>query len=155
MHNYNVSSIRAYICKRKVYKESEDDDSTIEYLQTKRSRSIINTVNTVMSDEKKPIFIRLKEEYERLIDIGAMKEGDAMPSVREVALMFNVNPNTVQRAFSLMVDDGYLESIPKKGFFIKEKKGNRLEHLKEMLKDIKDKGYSNQEIKKMLEDLEK
>ena len=108
-----------------------------------------------MSDEKKPIFIRLKEEYERLIDIGAMKEGDAMPSVREVALMFNVNPNTVQRAFSLMVDDGYLESIPKKGFFIKEKKRNRLDHLKEMINEIIDKGYTNEEIKKMLEDLEK
>ena len=108
-----------------------------------------------MSDEKKPIFIRLKEEYERLIDIGAMKEGDAMPSVREVALMFNVNPNTVQRAFSLMVDDGYLESIPKKGFFIKEKKRNRLDHLKEMINEIINKGYTNEEIKKMLEDLEK
>ena len=105
-----------------------------------------------MSGEKKPIFIKLKEEYERLIDIGAMKEGDAMPSVREVALMFNVNPNTVQRAFSLMVNDGYLESIPKKGFFVKEKKRNRSDHLKEMINEIIGKGYTEEEIKKILED---
>ena len=36
--------------------------------------------------EKKPIFIQVKEFYEHLIDIGALKEGDEMPSVRAVAL---------------------------------------------------------------------
>ena len=34
-----------------------------------------------------------------MIDIGSLKEGDEMPSVREVAIYFKINPNTVQRAF--------------------------------------------------------
>ena len=108
-----------------------------------------------MPDEKKPIFIKLKDDYERLIDIGALKEGECMPSVREVALMNNVNPNTVQRAFSLMVDDGYLESIPKKGFFVKNKKHSRDDHLKQMIDEIMDKGYTKEEILKMLGGKEK
>ena len=78
-------------------------------------------------NDKKPIFIQIKEMYERLIDMGAYKEGDAMPSVREVGLAYSANPNTVQRAFSLMVEDGYLVSIPKKGFYV---------HKKSLIKDI-------------------
>ena len=61
-------------------------------------------------NSNKPIFITIKEHYEHLIDQGALKEGIEMPSVREVALVNGVNPNTVQRAFSMMVEDGYLVS---------------------------------------------
>ena len=76
--------------------------------------------------DKKPLFIQIKEYYEHLIDIGAFNEGDEMPSVRVVALEHNANPNTVQRAFSLMVESGYLISIPKKGFYVHIKsKDNR------------------------------
>lgn len=105
-----------------------------------------------MTDEKKPIFIKIKDEYERLIDIGAFKEGDSMPSVREIALNNNVNPNTVQRALTLMVEDGYLLSIPKKGFFVNKAKKGRGEHLKDMVNEILNKGYSREEILKVLKE---
>ncbi len=107
-----------------------------------------------MNDTKEPIFIRLKDYYERLIDIGALKEGEEMPSVREVALLNNVNPNTVQRSFSLMVEDGYLTSIPKKGYFVNKKSGNsRKAHLIETLKELINHGYKKEEILKELEGL--
>ena len=102
-------------------------------------------------EDNKPIFIQIKDFYERLIDIGALKEGEMMPSVREVALMNNANPNTVQRAFSLMVDDGYLISIPKKGFFVQKIKEDRLSILRKYLKELVDKGYNYNDIKKELE----
>lgn len=102
-------------------------------------------------EDKKPIFIQIKDFYERLIDIGALKEGEMMPSVREVALLNNANPNTVQRAFSLMVDDGYLISVPKKGFFIQKIKEDRLSILRKYLKELVNKGYTYQEIEKELE----
>ena len=102
--------------------------------------------------DKKPLFIKIKEFYEHLIDIGALKEGDEMPSVRVVALEQNANPNTVQRAFSLMVEDGYLTSMPKKGFYVQKGKENRDKYLKEVIKEIMDKGYSKEEIIKELEE---
>ncbi len=105
-------------------------------------------------NDKKPIFIQIKEMYERLIDMGAYKEGDAMPSVREVGLAYSANPNTVQRAFSLMVEDGYLVSIPKKGFYVHKSKVDRYAALKNELKEIINKGYSKEEIIKELEEID-
>lgn len=103
--------------------------------------------------DKKPIFIQIKDYYERLIDIGALKEGDEMPSVREVAIANNANPNTIQRAFTLMVEEGYLVSIPKKGFYVQKRKNNRSQYLKESLKELIKQGYKKEEIRKELEDL--
>ena len=105
-------------------------------------------------DSKKPLFIKIKDFYERLIDMEAYHEVDMMPSVREVGLSFNANPNTVQRAFTLMVEDGYLESIPKKGFFVKKVEADRYKALRELIKEIIKQGYSKDEIRKELEDID-
>ena len=104
--------------------------------------------------EDKPIFIRIKDYYEHLIDVGALGDGDEMPSVREVAILNNANPNTVQRAFSLMVDEGYLISIPKKGFYVQKGKKNPKKFLKDQIKELLDKGYTKKEIKKVLEEFD-
>ena len=104
--------------------------------------------------EKKPIFIQVKEFYEHLIDIGALKEGDEMPSVRAVALENNANPNTIQRAFSLMVEDGYLESIPKKGFYVLKKKVNKNAYIKSIVRKLLDEGYTKEQIIKVVEELD-
>ena len=103
-------------------------------------------------DSKKPLFIQIRDMYERLIDVGALKPGDELPSVRAVGLEYNANPNTVQRAFSLMVEDGYLDSIPKKGFYVKERRNADYKkvYLRETLQDLLDKGYSKDEIIKEL-----
>ena len=104
-------------------------------------------------DSKKPLFIQIRDMYEHLIDIGALHPGDELPSVRAVGLEYNANPNTVQRAFSLMVEDGYLESIPKKGFYVKDRNqatDYKKAYLKDTLQDLLDKGYTKQEIIKEL-----
>ena len=77
-------------------------------------------------NSSKPIFIQLAEYYEQLIDLGMLKENEEMPSVREVALMNDINPNTVQRAFTLMVEHHYLVNIPKKGFFVLKHEKNKM-----------------------------
>lgn len=73
-----------------------------------------------------------------------------MPSVREVALANGVNPNTVQRAFSLLVEEGYLVTIPKKGFFVNKRVVNREEVLKASIKKLLDDGYSVEELESVI-----
>lgn len=106
-------------------------------------------------NSNKPIFITIKEHYEHLIDQGALKEGMEMPSVREVALVNGVNPNTVQRAFSMMVEDGYLVSIPKKGFFVSKGEKNKDTLLLENIQKLLDDGYTVDQIKEALDLLNK
>lgn len=94
----------------------------------------------------KPIFVQIRDYYMNLINIGALKEGDIMPSVREVALLFKVNPNTVQRAFTMLVEDGYLNNIPKKGFFVNKIKVDNKIIIKDMVNQLYEKGISKKEI---------
>ena len=94
----------------------------------------------------KPIFLQIKDYYENLIDNGSIKEGDEMPSVREVALFFKINPNTVQRAFTLMVEEGYLVNVPKKGFYVVGKKATNQELIKKSIGLLLDSGIGKEEI---------
>ena len=99
-----------------------------------------------------PAYIQIKEYYQHLIDCGALKEGEYLPSVREVSLLVGVNPNTVQRAFSMLVDEGYLTPINGKGNRINAiDKNIKSEELKTLLRDIEFKGYSLEDMKKQLE----
>ena len=98
----------------------------------------------------KPVFLQIRDYYENLIDSNSLKEGDEMPSVREVALFFKINPNTVQRAFTLMVEDGYLNNVPKKGFYVAGKKANHQELIEKTINQLIDNGISKEEIKKYL-----
>ena len=103
-----------------------------------------------MIDEKLPIFIKIKEDYKKLIKIGALREGDELPSVREIALNYGVNPNTAQRALSWLAEEGYIESIPKKGFYVKSKNVKQESELKTLLKTVINQGYTKEDIIKEL-----
>lgn len=79
-----------------------------------------------------------------------------MPSVREVAINNGVNPNTVQRAFSILVEEGYLISVPKKGFFVAAvKKSKTYNPLVDEVNRILSKGYTIRDIEKTLEEMKK
>ncbi len=69
-------------------------------------------------DHRNPTFLELALRYEHLIDAGAYKEGDRLPSVREVAISERLNPNTVARAFQKIAADGYCVAIEKRGYFV-------------------------------------
>ena len=51
-------------------------------------------------DESRPIWVQLVDEFRRRIAVGEWAPGSKIPSVRELALDFGVNPNTAQRALS-------------------------------------------------------
>lgn len=56
----------------------------------------------------RPLYIQLIEHIKLLILSGEYEPGQAFPSVRELALAANVNPNTMQRALSELERDGLL-----------------------------------------------
>lgn len=67
-----------------------------------------------------PIFVQIRQ---RLIDmiLGRLAaEGDALPSVRQIAADLSVNPLTVTRAFEALVDIGVVEKRRGLGMFVTE-----------------------------------
>lgn len=104
----------------------------------------------------KPIYQEIVSFYKDLIDKGALKPGEIMPSVREVAIEEKINPNTVEKAFTILVKDGYLKNIPKKGFSILKRDVllNKEERLKATISALLKEGYKAEEIRQALSELE-
>ena len=55
-----------------------------------------------------PIYRQLVEQVKRMIAGGQLKNGDALPSVRDLALTHSVNPMTISKAYGLLQREGLL-----------------------------------------------
>lgn len=71
----------------------------------------------------KPIFLQLAEIIKGNILSGKYTINEKLPSVREFALMYSINPNTVQKALQLLEDDGLIVTDRTNGKFVAENSG--------------------------------
>lgn len=70
-----------------------------------------------MDKAKKSVYEGLVEDILRNIRLGIIAEGDKLPSCRELALKLGINPNTVQRAYAQLEEEGVIYTVPKKGVY--------------------------------------
>jgi DNA-binding transcriptional regulator YhcF (GntR family) len=59
---------------------------------------------------RQPVYVQIATHVKLQILRGNATSGDRLPSRREVAAQLQVNPNTVQKAFRLMEDEGYVRT---------------------------------------------
>ena len=71
-----------------------------------------------MSFGKVNVYENIVGEIKRLIELGVLKQGEKLPSVRLYAVEHRVNPNTVAKAYATLEADGYLRVQPKQGAFV-------------------------------------
>ena len=69
-------------------------------------------------NDSQPIYRQLRDRVVALILDGVLKEGDPLPSVRNVATEYRVNPITVLKAYQELVDEQLVESKRGRGMFI-------------------------------------
>jgi GntR family transcriptional regulator len=75
---------------------------------------------TIEWNDNQPIYRQLRElVVERIMD-GSFAEGDAVPSVRQVASDYKINHLTVAKAYQELVEDGLLEKRRGLGMFVVE-----------------------------------
>jgi GntR family transcriptional regulator len=67
-----------------------------------------------------PIYWQLKERTVAMILDGTLAEGDALPSVRNVASDLQLNPITVSKSYQALVDEGLVEKRRGLGMFVCE-----------------------------------
>jgi GntR family transcriptional regulator len=70
-------------------------------------------------NNSQPIYRQLRDRGVHMILDGVLKEGDPLPSVRNVATEFRVNPLTVLKAYQQMVDEELVEMRRGLGMFVK------------------------------------
>ncbi len=73
-----------------------------------------------------PIYIQLRDRILEMMLDGTLKDGDALPSVRQVAADYQINPLTVLKAYQLLVDQELVEKRRGLGMFVRQDAGKRL-----------------------------
>ena len=79
-------------------------------------------------NDSQPIYRQLRDRVVAMILDGVLKDGDSLPSVRNVAAEYRVNPLTVLKGYQQLVEEGLVETRRGRGMFVQE--GARVELLK-------------------------
>ena len=86
-----------------------------------------------------PIFRQIMHQIQRAVAGRALEVGEQLPTVRSLAEMLVINPNTVARSYQELIREGLLESRSGRGVFVAERRqvfskaeqSRRLRHLAE------------------------
>lgn len=107
--------------------------------------------------DKRPIYEQVVEKLERLIVNGALEADSKMPSVRSMGVDLAVNPNTIQRAYNQLEQEGYLYTVSGRGSFVAPENEWRDGKKKKMLVEwallterAKESGLTREELEKEL-----
>ena len=65
-----------------------------------------------------PIYLQIQAQVKQAVAAGALRAGDAMPSVRKLASDLRINPNTVARAYLELEREGVISAVPGGGTFV-------------------------------------
>jgi GntR family transcriptional regulator len=108
-------------------------------------------------DEGSPIYRQILETFIRQIACGQWSPGEKLPSIREVAEMARVNPNTIARAFQELERTGLAETKRGEGTFVTTdsnaiaecREDTARQIWTEFLEKIRELGFTNAEIKRL------
>ena len=109
-------------------------------------------------DDSRPVYIQLIDEIKMRTISGYYKQGDRLPSVRDLAEEAQVNPNTMQKALTELESCGMLNSQRTSGRFITDNKilieemrqMFALQYIKVFFESMEKLGYSQEEIKQKI-----
>lgn len=112
-------------------------------------------------DSDRPIYAQLVERIQMQIVSGYYPPGGKLPSVRELATVAAVNPNTMQKAFAELEQSGLIITQRTSGRTVTEdteqiqaiRRELAKEHLNAFFNKMKELGYTNQEIVELIQQI--
>lgn len=107
-----------------------------------------------------PIYEQIVEQTKRLILRGLLQSGERMPSVRNLSMELTVNPNTIQRAYMEMCNQGILCTAVGRGCFVAEEARtairneaeDKVQLLKETATELWLAGYGKEQLFQIIEE---
>lgn len=116
---------------------------------------------TWVFDEKSPIYLQLMDYLKKQIMSGELQGGQKILSVRELAKLAGVNPNTMQKALSELEREKLIYSERTAGRFVtkdielieQKKKDLARKYMEDFIISLKELGYTKDQIRALLDDL--
>ena len=103
--------------------------------------------------DSRPIYEQVRDGLRRLMVTGVMQPGEQLPSVRSLAMELAINPNTIQRAYMQLEQEGLIYPVKGTGNFIadseevrKLSKASYTKELKAMIQKGKAMGMNEEEL---------
>ena len=94
-------------------------------------------MNIIISNQSDlPIYEQIAESFKEKILSGELSGGELLPSIRSLAKDLRISVITTKRAYEELEKDGFIETIPGKGCFVKTKSSELLKE--EVLRKIED-----------------
>lgn len=101
---------------------------------------------------RKPIYEQIVERFQMLIVRGVLEADSQMPSLRSLATELSINPNTIQKAYTILEQQGYIYPIKGRGNFVsgsrnlvEQKKENFFQKLRIVIKEGIELGVTKEE----------
>ncbi len=107
-----------------------------------------------------PIYLQIASQIKKLILEGKLKEGEALPSMRNLAMELRISFMTTKRAYDELERDGFIESYTGKGSFVKAQnlelfREEQIKQIESLLTEASDKarktGITMQELHELLD----
>lgn len=112
--------------------------------------------------DRRPIYEQIVEKYQMLIIKGVLEPDSQMPSVRSLAMELGINPNTIQRAYNMLEQSGFIYPVKGRGNFVTggkklavQKQNTFLENFADSLKQAKELGITKAQLQGKIEDIYK
>lgn len=89
--------------------------------------------------DSKPIYEQIKEGIRRMIVMNVIKQDEKLPSVRVLACKYEINPNTIAKAYKELEEEGYLYTQSGKGTFVADAetaRQSRARNLKQLFDQV-------------------
>jgi GntR family transcriptional regulator len=96
-----------------------------------------------------PLYLQIVRQVENLVTIGNLKQGDQLPTVRELAVELRINFNTVARAYRVLDESGLISTQRGRGTYIWDKP--QFDTDKTVIRQNKLKEISNQFVNEMFQ----
>lgn len=84
-----------------------------------------------------PLYQQLKRSFHRMAALGVIRAHEQLPPVRQLATELGINPNTVQKAYRELEQEGLIYAVTGKGNFLAEQKHDNGVEKEEILRNFR------------------
>ena len=111
--------------------------------------------------DHRPLYEQICDKIKELIISGLLEENDKIPSVRELAMSIAINPNTIQKAYKQLENEGYIYSVKARGSFVKgrgesvdtAKAEELIKNLEPIVRELCFLGFKKEKIQKLVDEI--
>ena len=101
-----------------------------------------------------PIYEQIVKQFERYVALGLLKPNEQILSIRELAAVLGINPNTVKKAYENLEQKKVIYAVSTKGYFISDntneliqrKVNEKIDKIKDIIIELEKLGVSKEQV---------